>query len=53
MDHLDWFSEDSGDAAEEIQLLYRVIKPGGFILLRSAARTPWYIARFVAIVSAH
>ncbi|KAL5528274.1 hypothetical protein ACEPAF_7410 [Sanghuangporus sanghuang] len=48
MDHLDWFSEDSIDAIEEIQLLYRVLKPGGFILLRSAARSPWYIKRFMS-----
>ena len=45
MDHLDWFAEDGIDAVEEILLLHRVLEPGGFILLRSAARNPWYIKR--------
>ncbi|EJD03174.1 S-adenosyl-L-methionine-dependent methyltransferase [Fomitiporia mediterranea MF3/22] len=49
MDHLDWFAEESKEVTEEIDLLYKVLKPGGFILLRSAARVPWYIKRFSSV----
>ena len=43
MDHMDWFSRDGKDARAEIAQLYRAISPGGFVLLRSAARKPWYM----------
>lgn len=43
MDHLDWFSEGSSDVIDEVGLLFKILKVGGFVLLRSAARTPWYI----------
>lgn len=43
MDHLDWFDVDGEEALEEIVSLWRVLKPGGHVLLRSASRRPWYI----------
>ncbi|KAL5507120.1 hypothetical protein ACEPAH_6576 [Sanghuangporus vaninii] len=49
MDHLDRFSADRADVEEMIQHLHSVLKPGGFILLRSVARTPWYIALFASV----
>ena len=42
MDHLDWFPEGSADVLEEVLYLQRALKPGGFVLIRSAARKPWY-----------
>ncbi|TFK44649.1 hypothetical protein BDQ12DRAFT_593303 [Crucibulum laeve] len=42
MDHLDWFTAGSAEVDEEVQELYRVIAPGGFVLWRSASRRPWY-----------
>jgi betaine lipid synthase len=42
MDHLDWFSPGSTEVAEEVDELYRVLAPGGFVFWRSAARKPWY-----------
>ncbi|KAJ1724567.1 hypothetical protein LPJ53_001157 [Coemansia erecta] len=46
MDHMDWFSQE--DAEKEVAGLARVIKKGGFVVWRSAARIPWYIAVFEA-----
>ncbi|KAJ2005952.1 hypothetical protein GGI04_002049 [Coemansia thaxteri] len=44
MDHMDWFVPE--DARNEAKALARAIKPGGFVLWRSAARVPWYIGVF-------
>ena len=43
MDHLDWFTEGSQDVTDEVELLFKALKLGGFVLLRSAARNPWYM----------
>ena len=43
MDHLDWFTPGGADVDLEISEFFRVIAPGGFILLRSAAKKPWYM----------
>ena len=48
MDHLDWFDPDGVDSVEEIALLHRALAPGGFVLLRSASRKPWYIESCVS-----
>jgi betaine lipid synthase len=42
MDHLDWFSPGSAEVDEEVDEFYRVLAPGGFVLWRSAGKTPWY-----------
>ncbi|KAJ2909296.1 hypothetical protein GGI21_002026, partial [Coemansia aciculifera] len=44
MDHMDWFSPE--DADNEVAALARVVRKSGFVLWRSAARIPWYIAVF-------
>ncbi|KAJ2642427.1 hypothetical protein GGF44_001670, partial [Coemansia sp. RSA 1694] len=44
MDHMDWFSPE--DADSEVVALARVVRKAGFVLWRSAARIPWYIAVF-------
>ncbi|KAJ2778200.1 hypothetical protein H4R18_004749 [Coemansia javaensis] len=46
MDHMDWFGPDEAEA--EVRALRRALKQGGFVLWRSAARIPWYIANFEA-----
>ncbi|PAV19458.1 S-adenosyl-L-methionine-dependent methyltransferase [Pyrrhoderma noxium] len=46
MDHLDWFAEGSQDVTDEVELLFKALKLGGFVLLRSAARNPWYMKTF-------
>ncbi|KAJ2725047.1 hypothetical protein GGI07_001515 [Coemansia sp. Benny D115] len=46
MDHMDWFSGEEADL--EVKALSRVIRKGGFVLWRSAARIPWYISIFEA-----
>lgn len=46
MDHLDWFSEDSAEVDDEIAGFYRVLSDEGFVLLRSAAKKPWYMENF-------
>ena len=50
MDHLDWFTPGSGDAEQEVAHFYRVLAPGGFLLLRSAAKKPWYIDVYVFLL---
>ncbi|PPR00108.1 hypothetical protein CVT24_008964 [Panaeolus cyanescens] len=47
MDHLDWFSPGSKEVEEEVLELRRVLSGGGFVLLRSAARNPWYNEVFI------
>ncbi|KAH8119073.1 hypothetical protein DFH11DRAFT_1780569, partial [Phellopilus nigrolimitatus] len=46
MDHMDWFSPTSTDLEQEVMHFYRVLAPGGFVLLRSAAKNPWYMEVF-------
>ena len=48
MDHLDWFEQSGEDAVQEVALLHRALAPGGFVLLRSAARNPWYMKTLVS-----
>ncbi|KAJ1780429.1 hypothetical protein LPJ54_000102 [Coemansia sp. RSA 1824] len=47
MDHMDWCTSDEADA--EIDALKTALKQGGFVLWRSAARIPWYVANFKAL----
>ncbi|KAJ2659003.1 hypothetical protein IW148_004455 [Coemansia sp. RSA 1199] len=47
MDHMDWCTPDEADA--EINALKIALKQGGFVLWRSAARIPWYVANFKAL----
>ncbi|KAJ2715658.1 hypothetical protein H4R19_001081, partial [Coemansia spiralis] len=46
MDHMDWFAP--AEAKAEVKALHHAIRSGGFVLWRSAARVPWYIAHFEA-----
>ena len=49
MDSMDWFDPGSEAAAVQIQTLNLVLKLKGRVLLRSAALTPWYIAKFESL----
>ncbi|KAI3650250.1 hypothetical protein MP228_004837 [Amoeboaphelidium protococcarum] len=44
MDHMDWFDEKL--AQEEVEAFQRKMKAGGRILIRSAAKKPWYLRVF-------
>ena len=46
MDHADWFDTNGETLLDEIQSLKRVVKSGGKVLFRSAAKSPWYVALF-------
>ena len=46
MDSMDWFDPSCGEAAKQVQMLYRSLKVGGKVLLRSAALRPWYSSLF-------
>ncbi|KAI0169166.1 hypothetical protein GGR52DRAFT_592975 [Hypoxylon sp. FL1284] len=47
MDSMDWFDAGSGAAAaQQVARLNRALRVGGRVLLRSAARRPWYLAEF-------
>lgn len=46
MDSMDWFDPGGGAAARQIAKLNRALAMGGRVLLRSAAREPWYIKEF-------
>ena len=48
MDSMDWFDPASTAANEQVIALYKVLKFGGRVLLRSAAIRPWYIDAFEA-----
>lgn len=48
MDSMDWFDPQSAAAAQQIRRLNRALKTGGRVMLRSAARTPWYVKVFEA-----
>lgn len=43
MDSMDWFDPRTKAAAQQLRRLNRALKLGGRVLLRSAARTPWYV----------
>lgn len=45
MDHLDWFAQGSAELDDEIANFHRVLSKGGFVLLRSAAKQPWYMEK--------
>lgn len=49
MDHMDWFDPDSTDAMNEISSLHNALEINGRVLLRSAAKHPWYIKKFKEI----
>ena len=44
MDHADWFDGNGVELRAELKALSSVIRPGGEVLFRSAAKQPWYIA---------
>jgi betaine lipid synthase len=46
MDSMDWFDPGTDAAARQIRKLNRALAMGGRVLLRSAARQPWYIGVF-------
>lgn len=46
MDSMDWFDPQSNAATQQIRRLNRALKTGGRVMLRSAARTPWYVKVF-------
>ena len=43
MDHADWFDGNGVELRAELKALSSVIRPGGEVLFRSAAKQPWYI----------
>ena len=48
-DHFDQFTVGSLELEEMLQHLHRVLKHGGFILLHSVARMPWYMTRCASL----
>ncbi|KAI0023733.1 hypothetical protein F4780DRAFT_785514 [Xylariomycetidae sp. FL0641] len=47
MDSMDWFDAGApASAALQAARLNRALRPGGRVLLRSAARRPWYLKEF-------
>ena len=51
MDSLDWFEPDAtgrGEVGRQVRLVWRALKAGGRVLLRSAGVLPWYVAVFEA-----
>lgn len=46
MDSMDWFSPTGPEAAQQIKAIYKALRPGGRVLLRSAGMDPWYIKVF-------
>ena len=46
MDSMDWFDSGSEDALQQVIALNKVLKLGGRVLFRTAARTPWYVQPF-------
>lgn len=48
MDSMDWFdpSDASGAALSQVLALNKVLKLGGRVFFRSAARRPWYTDLF-------
>jgi len=48
MDSMDWFPPAGGQARRQIRALNRALRVRGRVLLRSAAREPWYLGVFAA-----
>ena len=50
MDSMDWFepTDASGAALAQVLALNKVLKLGGRVFFRSAARKPWYADLFAA-----
>jgi betaine lipid synthase len=46
MDSMDWFDPDSPAALSQVLALNKVLKMGGRVLFRSAAKEPWYASLF-------
>ena len=46
MDSMDWFEPTDPQPESQVQTLYRALKVGGKVLLRSAGLTPWYMTLF-------
>ena len=46
MDSMDWFKVGENQAEVQVEALYRALKLGGKVLLRSAGLKPWYTALF-------
>lgn len=46
MDHSDWMTPGGQEIEDEIIALKRALKPDAIVLLRSAARKPWYITNY-------
>lgn len=46
MDSMDWFEPTDSQAESQVQRLYRALKVGGKVLLRSAGLKPWYMTLF-------
>jgi betaine lipid synthase len=46
MDSMDWFPPVSEDARAQVVSLNKVLKMGGRVMFRSAARRPWYTRLF-------
>lgn len=46
MDSMDWFEPTDSEAQSQIQALFRALKLGGKVLLRSAGLKPWYMTLF-------
>ena len=43
---MDWFDPNGVDAMHEISSLHNALEINGRVLLRSAAKQPWYIKNF-------
>jgi betaine lipid synthase len=46
MDHMDWFEPEGQDVNDEIDALHGALCEGGRVMLRTAAKIPWYIKNF-------
>lgn len=46
MDHMDWFDPEALDVDEEIKCLWSALDSHGRVMLRLAAKKPWYISNF-------
>ena len=45
---MDWFDPNADAAVQQVIALHKVLKVGGRVLFRSAARRPWYAALFAS-----
>jgi betaine lipid synthase len=46
MDSMDWFDPEAPAAQAQVLALNRVLRIGGRVLFRSAAKKPWYASLF-------